>query len=326
MTALSKYLEEEDETMEPEPPAPEKDVVMKAVTGDGSGIGKATGLGGETGISKAISFQRGPWLHTVNVRMPYRSVQTLTLNCSKTDSAGYNTTTVRLNSIYDCMSTNAWVENPTAAADTADATVNTPMFRKYYEDLYQYWTVLGSKYEVNIKLILPDANRNNTAVDCYVYEHGLQKPPPLAGGNIIPFQYRRLHPNLKHHQILQPVPSSGSSFNGVASDYKLTQPQHVYTGYYNRGSVNHEVIEDELNQTWHKMTEVPPLQEKATIHLQRNDRCDGVFMTPYDGLVTCIVEIMVDYFVQFKDLKVAFEYISQNTAQTGISTVLAQTN
>ena len=114
---------------------------------------------------------------------------------------------IRLNSIYDVLSSRAFAADADPViADAADGTVQTPMWRNYYASCWRYWTVLGCKYRISFRQLNPDVS---SSVEYYIYEHGRQCPPEtnIAGNAILGWQYRRLHPNLKAHGLIKQAPT-----------------------------------------------------------------------------------------------------------------------
>jgi hypothetical protein len=294
----------------------ETPMLNNAIMSDGSG---SSARHGETPLSGIGYEYLNPFVSTVNAILPYRTSSYVQFDPDHgAATSRMAAIRFRLNSIYDVLTTRSYAANPTASADTADATVNTPMFRDYWMDKYEYWTVTSCDYTLKVR---NPQNDETFSPEVYVYEHGFQIPPETnqAGTLIVPFQYRRMHPNLKMHKLLKRGAPT-LAHNGYINPVQDAHWEHIYTGHYKPGSVKHEVVEDELAQVWHKPTEVPPCPETCTIYIQPSD------YNAYIALATIYYELTINYHVQFKDLKVNFQYITQDSAVNAIPTFAAQHN
>ncbi len=304
----------------PPPAAPpgDDDVDMESNVQSASRAATSTGRGtrhGETAVSNIPYSLRTPWPHTQQVTMRWRSRLT---------NASYSPTSVaqfqfRLNSIYDCFrnTNDTGGSEATATADTADATVNTPTWRNYWMNYYNYWTVVRSRYKCNIWLAEPNggsidnANRDVQGM-VYVYHHGLQFPPALAATNTpVLHEHRVDHEGMYYFPITFTPQAKGTSF---------LQDMKTFTGDYTPGSIKHEVVEDELHQTWHKATEVPPTPEILNVIVQKAPVSD------FGGTVSVRMEVEIEYDVQLKDLKQQFQYPTQATDISAINDYAAEAN
>lgn len=310
---------------EPEPmdtgTATGSDVPMEAASRN---IGTQTASIGKTGhsetpIESPSYIYRNPFPKTVTCIMPYK-FKPQTILATGAIGTQYGTDRFRLNSIYDVIANaKVYSADPVAAADAADGTLQFPAYRAYWMTFYRYWTVLKADYTIKCKVY--SAAPTTAASEVYIYEHGQQYPPQTEGGTggaPITYQYRRLHPNLKHHQLLEQFPSL--AIHGYAHRDLGKNWEHIYSGQYRPGSVNHEVFEDELAQTWHKATEVPPTPEYCTIHTQISD-----YNTGGGDTITHNYEITIEYTVQLKDLKAEHEYIQAASAIPAIASYASQT-
>lgn len=279
---------------------------------------RVTGQHGETPVDRHMFIERTPFRDTVTALLPYNGVNSIQLN-NNAVATKVGQFMFRLNSIYDVGSTTAYAADPVAGADAADVTVNTPMFRSYYANFYQYWTVIGAKYKLEYRWLT--SNGLNHHVEAYIYETGLQQAPisNIAGNALIPYQYRRHHRNMKHYQRLTACKTLAAHGHISPEEWEYKE---LYTGYYKPGSVNHEVVEDELSQTWHKMTEVPPTPEKCQLIVQVAD--DNTDATA--GAYNIDIRLSIEYAVQFKDLKVQYQYLVTDTSIPALANVCAQTN
>lgn len=290
---------------------------MAAAAAGGTSTRGPTGHG-ETDLSP-VSFEfTNPFLPTVNAILPYRATGSLAIDYNAVAIGGrYKVLHYRLNSIYDVQSTTAYETNAVADADAADGTINTPMFRAYWAEKYRYWTVTSVDVEVRLRSTAAAAD---TLDEYYIYIHGLQQPieTNIAATEIVPFDYRRHHPNLWKHGICPAMPTvAANGYNQAGSYY--SQPT-VFKATIKMGQVKHEVMEDELTQVWHKVTEVPPSPETLTILVQPHQK------SAFDEGTAVRYEVLLTYHAQFKDLTQNYQYICQDSAVAAIAAYPAQAN
>nr|QTE03782.1 MAG: capsid protein [Grus japonensis parvo-like hybrid virus] len=255
--------------------------------------GSRMGQHGETAIDNWKNAKLTPFPKTTNAIMPYYQQGSVTLAATQ-DQAAVGTFTIRLNSIYDSLTNRTYAANPTAAADAADGTIQCPIMRDFWQQIYDYWTVISCSYKVRFW-------SNNTGLDeleIFEYKHGMQFPPTVNAngttGGLIWRKHRMMHPNMrfKTMKILPTLTTERVPFDRDT----VFEGEYHYTDDYN------SVSEDELSQTWHKLTEVPPLREQLSFFIQRSER--SVFSTP----VTVNFDIELVYHVQWKDLRAVIEY------------------
>ena len=295
-------------------PAPES---MALVASDSSGTRGVQH--GETPIYRQPVSKRKPWADTEQVVMTYynfHGTQTIT---AANPVAGHQW---RLNSIYDCQKGTASFSDGEPAqppvADSADATVETPTWRSYYAQFYNYWTVLSARYRIRVyvKPAAGDEGARDLELMAYVYHHGAQTPPKYSstGPNVaVIHQHRREHDGMYYFPVRYTSSIIGSNQIGDLNN-------NACSGAWYPGSIKHEVAEDELKQNWHRMTEVPPTPEMLTILLQKSPT------NIYSGDVTFRCEITLEYTVQLKDLKRDFQYPHAATNVPAIAGAFNQVN
>jgi hypothetical protein len=271
-------------------------------------VGGARQLGGETPIDFHSFKQTSPWPESVNVLH-----KLYMFDKSKNLAAGAQSTIAwqfRLNSIYDCYvdgnMTNT--ESTSGAMDTADATIQIPMWRKYYETLYKYWTVIDSNYKFKF-MVTPtapgDASDEFIELYVYIYHQGAQNPPSTW----VPHYMREQHPGMYWFSIkVRPKTSSESVMRIAQMEKDSCQ------GTWKEGSINQEIVEDEQKQTWHKTTEVPPDKQYVTIIIQNSPRSSN-------KAVTINPEITLNYLAQWKDLFWTYQYIQPGTNTVAVTDV-----
>lgn len=297
------------------------DVVMEEASevavarASGATTGRGSKGHGETPISYIPVSKRKPWAATEQAILTYYT----TFNRTITSTDPTQTFQFRLNSIYDCQQDTALsgAEVTLATADAADGTVQEPTYRAYWMQYYNYWTVVKSRYRIRMYIEPSTYSGNQDNVDistiAYVYHHGRQNPPIYnsTGPNVIvPHYIKREHDGMYYFPInFKPSVAGTSSAENIVS----------CSGDWMPGSIKHEVFEDELAQTWHKATEVPPTPEFLTVHVQK-----APFAGTFGSDVKVYCEVSLEYTAQFKDLKTIFQYPTGQTDVPAGTNVAAQ--
>lgn len=268
---------------------------------------------GETGIDPGPTYTLNPFVESKNVFMRYRTSSSLALAAGAVGSTSCLRETYRLNSIYDIKTTSAYVADPTAAADTADATLNLPQMRAYWSEFYRYWTVVKTHWK--IKYWCTTSSSVSEPI-MYVYFHGQQHPPVQnhLTDTRVEHYYRKKHKNMFYKKIeCNPSSSTETSYFGRNRTVKEA------SGTFVPGSIDNLISEDEFQETWHKMTEVPSQRELMTIMFQRSERS-------LDTALTCNYELELTFEVQLRDLKAQYEYLTIDSAIPAIAGFAAITN
>ena len=297
------YIEPYDDDM-PSNDSNDSNDSMHTAGGDGdvvpaNNLRAAAGRGGrtdgsETHVDRIAEVKLRPFHDTQDVIMPYvsRTEKYFTIAASST-ATGQSSIAIRLNSIYDTLTVTTFAENPAAAADTADATINKPMLYDYWKSVYAYWTVTKATYKIKFWTGTRD-DEGELSLWCY---HNGQQAPPLvdAASNIVQDYLRGLHKHC-HKKTLRTLATGSTETH--AQDNSVT-----FTGVYYPGNktVVNPVAEDEFKETWHKFDEVPSQREVVSFIINKSDRSPEKAIT-----VKYYLEIV--YHVQLKDLKRHFEY------------------
>lgn len=272
---------------------------------------------GETAVDPIPTRIYNPFRKTEQVFMKYYKRGTLSPASGALGSTSCTAETFRLNSIYDIQTLSAFVQDPTPAADAADGTVNTPTMREYWSNFYRYWTVTKCHYKIHF---WSNTVHGSGEFVGYVYFHGQQHPPVrnyLADTRVEHF-VRKSHPNMyfkKFHSI-PPGSAGGSEINPWDKQHNLIK---TVEGTFVPGSINNLVSEDDYQETWHKMTEVPSHRELLTIMTQRTERSSDITYNMQYNL-----ELI--YEVQLKDLKAQYEFLTADSAIPAIAAFAAQAN
>jgi len=306
----------------PAAPAP----AAKSAGSTSSASGRA-GQHGETPISSFSFARRHPFDYTKTVLMPFQVTGSFTPINSDTSANNTKAYTFRLNSIYDVMTGNqGYIEArlppladqvavseppPMTFTNIPDGSIQTPMYREYWKNLYRYWTVVGSRYI--FRAWTDSTSSSSQAVSLHVYHHGKQAPPmyrSVGGTNKISDFFRRQHDGHRHYYL----------YNRLTGDFRHARSNAVEVrGHYKPGSIHHEVLEDELAQTWHQETEVPPTEEMVTFMFQKPDHINAFTSA-------CDWSMEMEFIVQWKDLRFTHQYITEDSAIPAIAAYGQQSN
>lgn len=252
--------------------------------------------GSETGVDPFYAPRLRPFMDTQNTIHPMYRTGNWTLATGNT-STSVKTMTIRINSIWDVLTSLTYADDPAAAAGVGDGASETPIMREFWQGIYRYWTCVKTHYKVRF---WTQDNADQEA-DIWCYHHGQQMPPITLGGSggaTMYSKYRRLHRHA-HYKTL-------GTYNSTATEKPLFKGREVvFEGWYEPGNrtVVNDVAEDEYKETWHKVTEVPSLQEYVTFIGQRSERSGtgSAFDIKFD------IELV--FYVQWKDLKAKFQYM-----------------
>lgn len=92
------------------------------------------------------------------------------------------------------------------------------------------------------------------------------------------------------------------------------------TWFFLPGKIDHEVVEDELAQVWQTASEVPPTPEVLTLIIQPSAR------NKETSAISYVLDVIIEYEVQLKDLKAQYQYIAQDTSVSALSNCTIQNN
>lgn len=246
---------------------------------------------------------------------------------------------IRMNSIYDILKEDGigFTADPTAIADIADAGAKeTPMWRAYWGQFWEWWTVVECRYKIDIQLT---SNRPDVQMGIIWGYVGLQKPPKVSSGttDITYDEYRRW----KGYNIAvtkgerrtngvianQTADGGGSSADPITSwTENFVNGKNIYhgdgrslsiKGVYHPGDGTHEVTEDELAERWIYGNNVPKEQNLLWIR---------TFYMPTSAVnveLSYTYRVDVEYVVQYKDQKVIWQF--PHSGVTSVATSLALT-
>ena len=273
---------------------------------------------GETPVDNIPVTRYTPFDKTTQVLMPFYVLKT-NISLQPGNGAGsVEARSWRLNSIHDCETTTNYTEDPPRNPDTSDPVQNHPCMRNYWQEFYRKWTVVGSRYQIRFRS--KNVTRSDSQYSIYVYEHGQQLIPVVDdNNNRIPDLFRKYHPHVKKHQYYNSRDQIDFT-GGPAQEQRWNhRNQHnnwetIHKGTYNKNSIEHSVIEDEQQKTWHDFQTVPPEREAFTVIIQRSDASEINDVQLFFDL-----EVSIEYIVQLKDLKAKYEYFTQTTDLSAIS-------
>lgn len=218
---------------------------------------------------------------------------------------------LRMNSIYDIVKddTVTYSADPTVAADVADAgTKETPFWRDYWSQFWEYWTVVECRYKIDFWIKTDKPDKVVVPVHGYI---GLQKPPKFSTGttDIVYDEYQRW----KNVHVGKPMFSQDWGTD-LRNFYQDGAHHGTVSGVYHPGDGSHEVAEDELVQTWVKGNSVPKEQNLLWIRL-----IHGPFSNTADTDITFDYRVKLEYVVQWKDLKAKYQFPMTTTTTDAVS-------
>lgn len=252
---------------------------------------------GETPIANIPYRIYNPFPRTNQVLMHYRTSNTGFIGVSTNVAQQI---TFRLNSITDIQTAITYAADPDRGeADTMTGTLNIPAMRNFWSCVYDYYTVVRSRYHFRIRPTNEVANHTDT-LDIFEHLHGKQIPPLNGqGGTQIDVAYRKRFP----HTILKKSKQLPLGTTAEAERH-LEETWTDFYGEWYPGTIQHEVEEDELKKTWIKFNNTPPIGEFLTYVFQRASS------NPTNTKALFYAwEISIDYEVQLKSLKDQFQYI-----------------
>lgn len=212
---------------------------------------------------------------------------------------------LRLNSIYDifktAISTANWTANPDPTADAADATagqvIEQPYWRDHWAQYWEYWTVVECRWKIILCNTTPTGKRSLAMFYGYT---GIQQPPLLESGT-------------SGTDITYDTFRRWKGFNKVVANPNMTAGSNVHSnddknvvivsGVYHPGDGSHEVVEDELVETWVRGDAVPKEQNTMCVIITRPPLNDS-------GTSACTFDLRFEfeYVVQYKDQKVQWHF------------------
>ena len=178
-----------------------------------------------------------------------------------------------------------------AGANTSEA----PMWRSYFDKLYDYYTCLGVEYEITVCNPIQKLNAD------VVVGVGVDTYSTTSTGNVFP----------TGASLFQMETWPGLQWRVIKStaDGTTDQTFTVFKGYYKPGQEKRNVNNDEDVKTWTKTTEQPSLTETLRIFISRaafNDQTNRQALN---------FRIKMKFIIQFKDLKVNYRFpLSGQTA------------
>ncbi|KAF0775227.1 hypothetical protein AaE_001073 [Aphanomyces astaci] len=115
-----------------------------------------------------------PFQDTITVKLPYQYTkfgQLITLATARSANDVF-TTSFRLNSPVDVITSYAYTADPYPTADVQSGEVNSRMYWNYYNKLYRYYTVVHSKYNIKVR----PTGSAGVRFSAWTYHHGSQGP------------------------------------------------------------------------------------------------------------------------------------------------------
>lgn len=172
--------------------------------------------------------------------------------------------------------------------DATTASVQTPAWREYFATLYEFYSVIGCKW--NIRVINSGATTDDT-INLWWGYYGKKRPNPADRTQLYHMK------GIKGPLIVPP------RIAGMGD--------RSCSGRYKRGDHKREVQEDSETQLWSAMGANPTLIENLVLFFTSDVR----EAADTDNDIT--FEIIIDYIVQFKDLKSEYQFRSFTSAGVG---------
>lgn len=263
----------------------------------------ATGTRGTLGETPVANIDYRIWRpfpSTNQVLMVYNGGNSGTVDVL---SSGENTVqrlTFRMNAINDVETPYNYTVN--AQSDVSDAITGTPTvpaMRNFWSCVYQYYTVVRSRYHFRIRPANAAANLVGE-LDIFQHMHGVQAPPLTYSSTpvkAIPYMYRKRFPQTVHKKL-----RTHTTGTAAGADTHFLDLFTDFYGEWQPGTIKHPIEEDENRKNWIKMANIPPTPEYLSFVIQRSSASD-VAAISYQW------EISIEFEVQLKDLKTQFEFI-----------------
>lgn len=228
---------------------------------------------------------------------------------------------IRMNSIYDIIKTDGGFVNwatsadPNPVADTPDSAgtpiLEAPYWRKWWAQFYEYWTVTECRWKLTFQ---QNAETNDRSLAVGYGYTGLQKIPHIDNTSGTPLgltcqDYKRFKGfKWKYGRTL--TSRSGSEVNGLAEREHKHDNLMSIQGVYHPGDGSHEVIEDELAQTWVRGDAVPKEQNLLAVILRQSPL--SPVQLDVTGAISVTIRIELEYVVQYKDIKAKWQFPVKN--------------
>lgn len=276
------------------------------------------------------------WPNTKTVMLPYSFAFSATnLKASKFNQVHFRMTTV-YDIIRSTMTAGTWsgAENalwpdmvrPYAAdgAETNNAftfndslwkigngVTEAPAMRKYWENFYKYYTVLGCEWEITVNN--PSRLNGMDAMIGEMYTSRIKPPSAVQEGA-----------NTYYVSPVDAVNWKGIKWHTINSDKGQNGINNLLTlrGQYKRGQLGAglEISNDDEREIWNPISSVPQVPEDLTLLIMRHP---AAFNPTAQTMIGLNFYCRFKYIVQFKELKEQFEYplsLSRSTWTQPIST------
>lgn len=257
-----------------------------------------------------------PFKDTTQVLLPLHAFANWSITSASAVAGAYRFK-CRMNSITDCFDSdfNSPNTNPDPSSDVNVGTATSPAMKAYWETIYRYFSVVACKYRITWRMDTRATDSPQAMV--YQYLHGQQDPPLVDGGgtNIIAHEFRQHHPNCTfkvldanagYSQVRVYDPAGEAPSDQWAHTPLLpntNQNKIMFAGIWRPGTIKHEVLEDQYQETWTRMNAAPKQHEYLTYILTHS---------PYGTQAAMSGRVFVDleYIVQLKDLDIRYQYIT----------------
>lgn len=175
---------------------------------------------------------------------------------------------------------------------TSGSSTIIPAYANYYEDIFEYFTVMNCNYEVAIQNVMTQSN-NDLVIS---YHQESQGPSGTSG--ILPFV-------ATYHDCLL-LPQVQWKHIGARTEDANGPDTVVLRGNIGPGEARRDVVNDEDVKTWTKIGEQPSLEENMRIQFWAAPGNGQYPLANFTGTgytpTKCNISVTLKYTVQFKDL------------------------
>jgi hypothetical protein len=202
-----------------------------------------------------------------------------------------STGTIQFNGT-DRASTNATGFTARLNNNSRDTTAQVGWF-DYYQELYQFYTVLGCEYDITIENL---HHQNNIDAIIGLVESGSHKPPMAATVGTVKGA-------VDVYQALAWKHVRWNRLNSGSGQRNITK----FKGVYRPGDHKREVIDDDNVKTWIPVNSSPSLKEDLSLMCYGHPQMAQATSVTTGAILN--IYIQLKYIVQFKDLKDPLQFI-----------------
>lgn len=192
--------------------------------------------------------------------------------------------------VYSLNDTNGYTYPITQGATQTGGIPNLiPWYRRYWENLYQFYTVLGCEYEITMHL--PSTTGTRALVAHSIQTSGTQDATLLP----------------KETNLGDMLAMKNVQYTQIANNNNTTNPFTTLKGVYKPGSAKRDVANDGDIKLWTEVSASPTYKEILQIHFYKHPfSVDSRTNEP--NQVNINLEVKLKYIVQYKQLLQSAKY------------------